>query len=477
MAGEWNHIIPTNPSDPTYRARQTRQILYVDPDGIQHSIKAVYWSPTSNSNDVKLIWLLRDSKVLVAGDTSVAIQYKPTADISVTDIGIFTAESITNRTAKIKVFHESGLCVAAVNGDVKTAGETLYELVGDKRDTVINATTLYAGQTYYIIYYGGQNSDWDKKFYPAYFQNSSGKGVYKEYVNNLNADEFTITEVSENSQNFKPSMFAGVFNLIDAIYDLKENSWFSWYSSQSQAQNMTNGDLYKRTNVGSSYTFHGIVGNQTEYNHDLSNEDMIKLIGLPYNSMFVWCVTNIQGITKNNIYAKVEGTWNAPTVTFDGPNNTNNMDLLPGLVALYAANQGTTGNNLALCLSGVAYQHQYKVGSTIKLVSGVRNFVSSTTPETTLPANPQNGDVHYFAKDVNGSEGIYVYDGNSWSTPNMYYKSPFENGSESVADWLTLVGTTEDFLTKVGSVPDVNFLSAAQNTSRKYYLKINGKEV
>ena len=85
--------------------------------------------------------------------------------------------------------------------------------------------------------------------------------------------------------------------------------------------------------------------------------------------------------------------------------------------------------------------------------------------------------VHYFAKDVNGSEGIYVYDGNNWFIPNMYYNSPFENGSESVADWLTLVGTTEDFLTKVGSVPDVNFLAADENTSRKYYLKSNGKEV
>ena len=476
MAGEWNHIIPTHPSDTTYRARQTRQILYVDPNGIQHSIKAVYWSPTSNSNDVKLIWL-RDSKVLVAGDTSVAIQYKPTADISVTDIGIFTDESITTRTAKIKVFHESGLCVAAVDGDVKTVGETLYELVGDRRDTVINATTLYAGQIYYIIYYGGHNSDGDKKFYPAYFQNSSGKGVYKEYYNNLKANDFTITDVSENSQNFKPSMFAGVFNLIDAIFDLKENSWFSWYSSQSQAQDMKNGDIYKRTVVGSSYTFSGIVGNQTEHYHELSKEDMIKLIGLPYNSMFVWCVNNIQGMTNNNIYAKVEGTWNAPTATFEGPNGTENKDLLPGLVALYAANQGTTGNNLALCLSGVAYQHQYKAGSTIKLVSGVRNFVSSTTPETTLPANPQNGDVHYFAKDVNGSEGIYVYDGNRWFTPNMYYLSPFENGSESIADWLTLVGTTQDFLTRVGSVPDVNFLAADKNTTRKYYLKINGNEV
>lgn len=475
MAGEWNHIIPTNPSDTAYRARQTKQILYVDPDGIQHSIKAVYWSPTSNSNDVKLIWL-RDSKVLVAGDTSVAIQYKPTADISVTDIGIFTAESITTRTAKIKVFHESGLCVAAVNGDVKTTGETLYELVGDKRDTVINATTLYAGQTYYIIYYGGQNSDWDKKFYPAYFQNSSGKGVYKEYYNNLNADEFTITEVSENSQNFKPSMFAGVFNLINSIFDLKENSWFSWYSSQYQAQNMTNGDLYKRTNVGSSYTFRGIVGNQTENNHDFSNEDMIKLIGLPYNSMFVWCVTNIQGITKNNIYAKVEGTWNAPTVTYEGPSDINSKTvLLPGLVALYNANNGPVGDARVLCISGYSCGG-YGPGYSIKMITGYQNYVSSTIPETVLPSNPQIGDVHYFAQGVNGDEGIYKWFENYWASPNMYYETPFET-DENVSNWLTLVGTTEDFLTKVGSVPDVNFLSANQNTSRKYYLKINGKEV
>ena len=478
MAGEWNHIIPTHPSDTSYRARQTRQILYVDPNGIQHSIKAVYWSPTSNSNDVKLIWL-RDStvlKVLVAGDTSVAIQYKPTADISVTDIGIFTAESITTRTAKIKVFHESGLCVAAVDGDVKTTGETLYELVGDKRDTVINATTLYAGQTYYIIYYGGQNSDWDKKFYPAYFQNSSGKGVYKEYYNNLYAEEFTITDVSENSQNFKPSMFVGVFNLIDAIFDIKENSWFSWYSGQSQVQNMKNGDLYKRTNVGSSYTFSGIVGNQTEQNHDLSNEDMIKLIGLPYNSMFVWCVTNIQGITKNNIYAKVEDTWNAPTVTYEGPSDTNSKTaLLPGLVALYNANNGPVGDARVLCISGYSYQG-YGPGYSIKMKSGYQNYVSSTIPETVLPSNPQIGDVHYFAQGVNGEEGIYKWFGNYWGSPNMYYETPFET-DENVSNWLTLVGTTEDFLTKVGSVPDVNFLAADENTSRKYYLKINGNEV
>ena len=58
MAGELTHIIPTHPSDPAYKASQTRQIVYVDPNGTQHNIIAVYWSPTNNVNDRKLIWQL-----------------------------------------------------------------------------------------------------------------------------------------------------------------------------------------------------------------------------------------------------------------------------------------------------------------------------------------------------------------------------------------------------------------------------------
>lgn len=434
------------------------------------AVKAIYFGS-------QLIWQ-KIAKVLLAGDTAVAIQYKPNADISVTDIGIFTAEAVTDRTAKIKVFHESGLCVAAVDGDVKTSGETLYNLQGDKRDTVINATTLYAGQTYYIVYYGGQNSDYDHKFYPAYFQNSTGKGAYKEYANNLNANQITITEVSENSQNFKPSKFAGVFSSSVGIFGLSENSWFSWHSSQGQWQTgMTNGDIYKRTNAGSSYTFRGIVGDPNDSQHQLSGNDVTTLLNLPFNSMFVWYVSNIQGITWSNIYAKVESKWNAPTVTYEGPQSTGNIDLLPGLVALYAANNGPTGNNRALCLSGVAYQGKGP-GTTIKLVSGKRNFVSSTTPETVLPENPQVGDVHYFAAGVAGGEaGIYELGQYGWDKGfSMYYNSTFED-DDSVADWLTLVGTPQDFLTRVGSVPDDNFLAATENTTRKYYLKINGNEV
>jgi len=58
MAGELTHIIPTLPSDPNYRASKTRGITWCDANGVAHTITAVYWSPTNNVNDRKLIWQL-----------------------------------------------------------------------------------------------------------------------------------------------------------------------------------------------------------------------------------------------------------------------------------------------------------------------------------------------------------------------------------------------------------------------------------
>lgn len=58
MAGELTHIIPTHPSDPNYRASKTRGITWCDANGVAHTITAVYWSPTNNVNDRKLIWQL-----------------------------------------------------------------------------------------------------------------------------------------------------------------------------------------------------------------------------------------------------------------------------------------------------------------------------------------------------------------------------------------------------------------------------------
>lgn len=56
MAGELEHIIPSHPSVPGWKASRTQSIVYVDPNGVTHNIISVYWSPTNAISDVKLIW-------------------------------------------------------------------------------------------------------------------------------------------------------------------------------------------------------------------------------------------------------------------------------------------------------------------------------------------------------------------------------------------------------------------------------------
>ena len=56
MAGELEHIRPSNPSDGWYVAARTRNINWVDANGVSRSISHVYWSPTNDVNDRKLIW-------------------------------------------------------------------------------------------------------------------------------------------------------------------------------------------------------------------------------------------------------------------------------------------------------------------------------------------------------------------------------------------------------------------------------------
>lgn len=56
MAGELEHIIPSHPSVPGWKASRTQSIVYVDPNGVTHNIISVYWSPSNTISDVKLIW-------------------------------------------------------------------------------------------------------------------------------------------------------------------------------------------------------------------------------------------------------------------------------------------------------------------------------------------------------------------------------------------------------------------------------------
>lgn len=424
----------------------------------------------------KLIWE-KIGKRLVAGDTAVAIQYKPTEDISVTDIGIFTAEAVTNRTAKIKVFHESGLCVAAVNGDAKRSGETLYDLEGDRRDAVINATTLYAGQTYYIVYYGGQSSDADHKFYPAYFQNSSGKGVWREYANNN--DVPSVIYQSPATGEFK-----GVLNNQVGIISFLENDTFTWYNNGGYTPGFTDLHVYKRTSVGDANhnTMVGAIG-APGTSHSLTETDLTQFLNIPYiqnkPAEFLWGVSDFDGMTNGDIWSKTVNKNSENVTTIDLSDSSVNK------FALIAKALHDNPGEDVLCVKGdIGWfpEGHIGIGWKFKLHNGYTSQVESMTPISEPPASPIANGIYYIASGPWGpggwsNEGVYVYENSTW---NSIYNATTMTGRidySTIKDWMTFVGQQSQLATDIGTALDVNFITAQDSTTRKYYLKINGNEV
>lgn len=225
-------------------------------------------------------------KSLVAGTQNVAIEYIPSQDISVTDIGIFTDENSTGRQPHIKIFHSSGLCVAAADGDVQTTNQELYELTGSNHDAVIQATTLKAGQTYYIVYspgYGVGNA-----FYPAYFQNTTGN--YKVYENETTAAQTTVIDMSSFGNNL------GDCSDIAEFIDASENDYMVWSGNVS---GYTSNLLYVRSAVVLDGTYIGPVGSD-----GLDATEVLSIGQLDENDIFTWNTWNSGGLVQNTNYQR-----------------------------------------------------------------------------------------------------------------------------------------------------------------------------
>ena len=219
MAGELEHIRPSNPSNGWYVAARTRNINWVDANGISRSISHVYWSPTNNVNDRKLIWQ-RDHSPVAEKYTNLNNSYPvlfewtcPAGTTSITSLTVYVDNAHSgslNKACTIWIKNNDILqAVGKVenNGTWSLTNETLNV---DNVDTTcrkvaitnIQNINVTPGITYYIYlncnYYQTHNHN---IAYPntsknaVNFTNSEHWKLFSETAT-LNSNEFSETTMN-----------------------------------------------------------------------------------------------------------------------------------------------------------------------------------------------------------------------------------------------------------------------------------------
>lgn len=355
---------------------------------------------------------------LVAGSQNVAIELdltNETSDLIVNSIEIFTSQTTSATTGRIKILHESGLYVGAIDGNTQDASTERYNLTGRPRSVSNVGVTLYAGKKYYIVF---QNST-NETYYPTYFQNETGN--YKVYANASEAGNINVADLSALGN------FLGGF---------------------SPNRHPTKDDkLYLLSlNIDDSVVYLGY--NNMQWNPALIGGYFYRRKSKTYNN-----VTNVNLTSGNDNYkaAKLFGNIKKYTTVLQNGSLTNGSDYDGSIAQMatgYTSYIDVDANNEPIAL-------------------------------TTLPSSPQDG-LYYIDATVlpeGRSQVDYefvVYHNNSWDRVGQYYMDQNTISSYvSYPDWWNK--DFEDM--NVNYTVDGNFNGITLSTDKKFYLKINGKEV
>lgn len=356
---------------------------------------------------------------LVAGSQNVAIELdlsEATEDITVNSIEIFSSQTTAATSGRIKILHESGLYVGAIDGNTTDASTERYHLTGVPRSVSNVGVTLYAGKKYYIVF---QNST-NETYYPTYFQNETGN--YKVYANTEAASTIKVGDLSILG-NFLGGKFPN--------------------------RNITKDDKLYLLSLNTNDSFMYLGHNNTQWNPALYANHVYRRKSKTYNN-----VPNVSITSGNDHYKAAKLFGNIKKYT----NILQNGALMNG--DNYDGSIATAKNNIVINIS--------------------LDNNDEPIALTTLPSYPTNNGLYYINANVlPGGKSNYdcefvVYENNSWNRVGRYYMSHTQIANYiNYPDWWN-----KDFVDmNVNYTVDGRFSAITLSTDKKFYLKINGKEV
>lgn len=390
------------------------------------AVKQLWWGS-------HLIWE-RIGKLLALDDSDkmICIEYVPDTDVTISSFSIFIEDGTVNGWSCI--LNSAGLCLVTKSGN-GTAQETIYGLTARiSTVTSLGNPKLLAGRKYYIGFKIEQYNNDNTKF--ANYQGTSGN--YKIF----NISNFSVGQTPdlETIPAVGDIEHAGIFNTTT-----KELTVSSFYGSECNAQTIF---VWKNSSIQ--------IQNALERNFaTLTKYDLRKFRCLVTGDMLNSCSSDMQRLAL--IYYLIGNTsgneiaWGPQYSSYQNGLTVNGVTMFnDGLWTFYRANGNTT-----------------------------RNHITSMTPITTEPSNPEQFAIYYkgqttsadgwLDKDHNPitDEMVVAWTGEYWEFAS-HWNTEFDTVSNS---------NFSNIFEKYGDYNTDNFNQAALNTDKKYYLRINGNEV
>lgn len=400
---------------------------------------------------------------LLAGSQNVAIEYEPDEDITVNSIEIFTSQTDSATSGLIKILYENGLYVGAIDGNNEDSITERYHLTGRPRTVSNVGITLYAGKKYYIVFQDSNNST----YYPAYFQNETGN--YKVYANTTSASQITIypDAISLKATIGHDENLNNTHR--DEILNLNANEKFLWGGYPQQEVNpkkpaMVSYGVYNRETLTGSY-----AGKKT------------TLAGIASTPNGDYCLIDVDntGFTNEAVYRKTE---NLPSFTEFNFDNYSSLSASNKLALFVHELNGKT----VFVASTTAWQSYVNVQGLDTLKSGYTSDieVNNNIPvlRTALPANPVEKCFYYIdgnAWTLWHATGLYVYENNNYthvSSDADGFKTSYLVISQ-ITDYFTVINFSTIISFVIQPSYDYTFTHTTISPDKKFYLKINGKEV
>jgi len=416
----------------------------------------------------KLIWE-KVSKVLLAQNDDVAIEYVPSTNEEIEHISCFFNPTNDNAEIRFKIFHESGLIVAQVTADsIDSQVTELYGLQGQKRTVTLSPKlTLRAGEKYYIQY---TCSDSGTRIKPAYFQNKTGN--YKSSCR--------VTETKSVASINSLGDYLGYVTNIGDFIEASNSDFMAWNNNTESS--LTTGLVYIRNNT-SCNSYYGELGSG-----DYTGADSEAIYYMDLGDIFKWNGYNNAGngrLKQHQYHRRIYDATLKPPTTFVNLDTYNDDNQKMAAAILGASEKNVADNTAGARFSGNIWSYGLYFNDFIYVLNaGYSVHYSSVDAYETDPETYQDKTFYYMVH--NGTPGLYVYLNGSLVQINQY--NPTGQGDASFANYITqvdalnaieIVGDITQFIdSSYGSNYISNtFKNATLETTKKFYLEIDGREV